>query len=101
MVAAIKREETENKDYVIEGSETITMHYVLVRYSNTFNPAPKISETPLGPKHFPGLFIPKLKTVGMMGAYFKDFKEDFIANETWNEPGKPTLTIETFRTTNH
>ena len=33
----------------------------------------------------------------MMGEYFKDFKEEFIANQTWSELGRPTLTIETFR----
>jgi hypothetical protein len=33
----------------------------------------------------------------MMGEYFKDFKEEFIADQTWKEIGRPTLTIETFR----
>ncbi len=32
-----------------------------------------------------------------MGEYFKDFKEEFIAEETWSAIGKPTRTIETFK----
>ncbi len=97
VVTAIKMDETENKDYVMQGTEAITMHDALVRYSTTFNPVLKISETPIGLIKFLGLFIPKFKIIGMMGDYFIDFKEEFIATETWQQLGKPTLTIETFK----
>jgi hypothetical protein len=46
---------------------------------------------------FLGIFIPNFKIIGMMGEYFKDFKEEFIAEETWSAIGKPTRTIETFK----
>lgn len=86
-----------NRDYVIQGLEAVAMHEALKRYSNTFQPNLKISETPIGVIKFLGLFIPKLKTVGMMGDYFKDFKEEFIGKSTWDELGKPMETIETFK----
>lgn len=97
VVKAMKENTGENKDYVMQGPEAITMHDALVRYSNTFSPPLKVSETPIGLIKLIGIFVPKFKIIGIMGEYFKDFKEEFIAEETWRELGKPTLTIETFR----
>lgn len=97
VVQAIKLNTAENKDYVMQGPEAISMHDALVRYSRTFSPPLKISETPIGLIKLIGLVVPKFKIIGMMGEYFKDFKEEFIADQTWSELGKPTLTIETFR----
>lgn len=97
VVNAVKNETEGNKDYVMQGAEAVTMHDALVRFSKTFSPSLKVSETPIGLIKFMGLFVPKFKIIGMMGEYFNDFKEDFIADQTWRELGKPTLTIETFR----
>ena len=85
-----------NKDYVMQGPEAITMHDALVRYSKIFSPPLKVSETPIAMIKFLGLFIPKFKIIGIMGEYFKDFKEEFIGQATWVELGKPKMTIETF-----
>lgn len=97
VVNAIKNESPENKNYIMQGPESITMHDALVRYSNTFSPPLKVSETPIGVIKLIGMFVPKFKIIGMMGEYFKDFKEEFIADQTWKEIGKPTLTIETYQ----
>lgn len=97
VVNAIKNESPENKNYIMQGPESITMHDALVRYSKTFSPPLKVSETPIGLIKFIGMFVPKFKIIGMMGEYFKDFKEEFIADQTWKEIGRPTLTIETYR----
>jgi uncharacterized protein YbjT (DUF2867 family) len=97
VVKAITTNTMMNKDYVMQGSEAITMHEALVRYSKTFSPNLKVSETPIGLIKFIGIFVPKFKIIGMMGEYFKDFKEEFIADQTWSELGRPILTIETFR----
>ena len=97
VVKAITTNTDINKDFIMQGPEAITMHDALLRYSKTFSPNLKISETPIGLIKFIGIFAPKLKIIGMMGEYFKDFKEEFIADQTWIELGKPTLTIETFK----
>jgi uncharacterized protein YbjT (DUF2867 family) len=97
VVKAMKENTAENKDYVMQGPEAITMHDALERYSRTFSPNLKISETPIGLIKFLGIFVPKFKIIGMMGEYFKDFKEEFIAEQTWSELGRPKITIETFR----
>lgn len=97
VVNAMKNDYEGNKDYVMQGPESITMHDALVRYSKTFSPNLKVSETPISLIKFIGVFVPKFKIIGMMGEYFKNFKEEFIADQTWNELGRPTLTIETFR----
>jgi hypothetical protein len=44
-----------------------------------------------------GIFVPKFKIIGMMGENFKVFKEEFFADETWNDLGKSTRNIETFK----
>jgi len=97
VINAIKNEGTENKDYIMQGPESITMHDALVRYSKTFSPPLKVSETPIKLIKIIGLLVSKFKIIGMMGEYFKDFKEEFIADQTWKEIGRPTLTIETYR----
>jgi uncharacterized protein YbjT (DUF2867 family) len=97
VVNAIKNASIENKDYVMQGPESITMHDALLRYSKSFSPPLKVSETSIELIKIIGLIVPKFKIIGMMGEYFKDFKEEFIAGQTWKEIGRPTLTIETFR----
>jgi uncharacterized protein YbjT (DUF2867 family) len=97
VVQALKQNTNENKDYIIQGNEPVTMHDALIRYAKTFSPALKVAEAPIGVLKFIGIFSPKFKTIGMMGEYFKDFKEEFVAEETWKELGKPIHTIETFR----
>lgn len=97
VVKAIELDETKNYDYVMQGPEAITMHDALVRFSKTYEPNLKLSETPIGLIQFLGLFNQKLKIIGMMGEYFKNFKEKLIAQPTWERLGKPTLTIETFK----
>jgi uncharacterized protein YbjT (DUF2867 family) len=97
VINAIKNKSIENKDYIMQGPESITMHDALVRFSMTFSPPLKVSETPIQLIKIIGLFIPKYKIIGMMGEYFTDFKEEFIADQTWKEIGRPILTIETYR----
>lgn len=97
VVNAMSKNLEGNQDYVIQGPEAITMHDALIRYSQSYTPPLKLSETPIGIIKFLGIFVPKFKIIGMMGEYFKDFKEEFIADETWNDIGKPTRTIETFK----
>lgn len=94
---AIERNDGANKDYIIQGPEAVTMHDALVRYSKTFEPPLQIAEAPVGMIKFIGIFSPKFKILGMMAEYFKDFKETFVAAETWAELGKPVMTIETFK----
>jgi uncharacterized protein YbjT (DUF2867 family) len=100
VVKAILQNMEGNKDYVIQGKEAITMHDALERYAQTFSPALKVAEAPIGLLKFLGFFIPKIKVAAMMGEYFKDFKEELVAEETWRELGKPTHTLETFRDKN-
>jgi uncharacterized protein YbjT (DUF2867 family) len=97
VVNAMSKNLEGNQDYVMQGPEAITMHDALIRYSQSFTPSLKLSETPICIIKFFGIFVPKLKIIGMMGEYFKDFKEEFIADQTWKEIGRPTLTIETYR----
>lgn len=97
VVNAMSKNLEGNQDYVMQGPEAITMHDALIRYSQSFTPPLKLSETPICIIKFLGIFFTKFKIIGMMGEYFKDFKEEFIADQTWSELGKPTLTIETFR----
>ncbi|MBD2769400.1 NAD(P)H-binding protein [Hymenobacter sp. BT664] len=86
-----------NKDYVMQGPEAVTMHEALVRYSRLFRPVLKVSEFPIRLIKAIGIVVPQFKLLGMMGDYFQDFKEEFIAEETWAELGRPERTIETFR----
>lgn len=99
VVRAMKREVQENKDYVMQGPEAVAMHDALLRYSRTFSPALSLNEVPISLVKFLGFFSNKFKILGMMGDYFQDFKEEFIAGTTWEELGRPELTIENFRET--
>ena len=97
VVNAMSKNLEGNQDYVMQGPEAITMHDALIRYSQSFTPPLKLSETPICIIKFLGIFFTKFKIIGMMGEYFKDFKEEFIADQTWKEIGRPILTIETYR----
>lgn len=97
VVEAMMHHTIGNKDYIMQGPEAVTMHDALVRYSKTFSPPLKVSETPISLIRLLGILVPKLRVIGMMGEYFKDYQERFIAEETWRELGRPNCTIETFR----
>lgn len=97
VVNSMRKNLEGNQNYVMQGPEAITMHDALIRYSQSFTPPLKLSETPIGIIKFLGIFVPKFKIIGMMGEYFKEFKEEFIADQTWDDLGKPTRTIETFK----
>lgn len=85
-----------NRDYAIQGPETLTMSEALHRYARCFSPVLKVRETPVGMLKFLGLFIPQLKAVGQMGDYFSTFQESFIGGPAWEELGKPGMRIEDF-----
>jgi uncharacterized protein YbjT (DUF2867 family) len=86
-----------NHDYAVQGPEAVSMHDALLRFSQTYDPPLKVRETPIGMLKFMGLFSKTFKMLGLMGDYFRDFEEKFVAQSTWDELYKPSIRIEDFR----
>ena len=84
------------KDYIMQGKEAITFEDALNRFANTHNPKLKVELAPIWLLKIIGLFNKDAKLASQVGAFFKNFKEEFRAEQTWKELGEPVYTIENF-----
>jgi uncharacterized protein YbjT (DUF2867 family) len=84
------------KDYVMQGEEAITFNDALTRYANTHHPKLKVQLVPIYLLKIIGIFNKEARIAAQMGAFFSNYKEEFKAEQTWKELGKPEYSIENF-----
>ena len=84
------------KDYIMQGKEAITFEDALTRYAAIHSPKLKVQMAPIWLLKIIGIFNKDARLAGKMGSFFSNFKEEFKADETWKELGKPVYTIENF-----
>lgn len=95
--AAFALDTDKSKDYYIQGTEAMTADQAAKIFVENYKKAPlKIASAPIGLLKIIGLFKPELKyVVGIMKA-LNEYPEKFLAKETWQELGKPTITIKEY-----
>ena len=86
----------ETKDYIMQGKEAITFEEALTRYANTFQPKLKLKLAPIWMLKFIGIFNKEARKAAQIGYFFSNYKEEFRAEQTWLELGKPQYTIDNF-----
>ncbi|MCG8581413.1 MAG: hypothetical protein MI866_15930 [Bacteroidales bacterium] len=85
------------KDYVMQGREAMTFEVALTRYANTQSPKLNVQLTPVWVLKIVGLFNKEARLAAQIGSIFSNYKEEFRAEQTWKELGKPQYDIESFR----
>lgn len=84
------------KDYIMQGKEAITFEQALKRYASTYTPNLKVQLAPIWVLKAIGIFNKQARMAAKMGHFFSNYKEEFRAQKTWNELGKPVYSIENF-----
>lgn len=85
-----------NKDYMMQGQEPLTFEQALTRHANSYEPSLKVQMAPSWLLKAIGIFNKDARFAGEMADFFKNYKEEFKAEQTWAELGKPEYTIDDF-----
>lgn len=97
VAAALQTEKTLNKEYAVQGLEALTMHEAAEKYVNSYTKNKlSIGTLPLWVMKVMGFFIPSLRFVANLMNVMLNNGEVFMAENTWEELGKPQITIEKF-----
>jgi uncharacterized protein YbjT (DUF2867 family) len=93
---AINNPKAINKHYAIQGQTGMTPQEVFKLFIENYDTRLKVKSFPLWMVKAIGLFSPKMKFLGHMFSYFDQTPDPFYADETWQELGKPTTTVQEF-----
>lgn len=94
---AINNPYATNRHYIIQGPELLTPQELFTRFTRAYDSPLKVQVFPLWLIRLIGLFNPEMRFLGHMFSYFGQTKvEPFQARSTWDELGKPTVTIEEY-----
>ena len=86
--------EGENREYTIQGTEALMMDEAVEIFVKHYKKQSlKIGKAPLGLLKFIGIFNPQLKYVSNILEVINNCNEKFDAQKTWEELGKPRLTV--------
>ena len=96
VVRAFKNFEAMPEHCPIQGPEGVTVRRALERFAKAYDPTLKIRVAPLWVMRLIGLFNPKMRFVAHLFAYFGNHEDPFFADQTWQELGRPTTTLEMF-----
>ncbi|HKJ42773.1 MAG TPA: NAD(P)H-binding protein, partial [Sunxiuqinia sp.] len=87
IVQAIDDAETYQKEFTVQGKEPLTFEQAGDIYRQVMNPELKIKHVPVDGEDG--------KFAVLMG-YYKNFKEEFVAQDTWEILGEPTTSAKQF-----
>ena len=88
---------TENKEYAVQGPQAFTIDEAVRAYVKAYNKSKlRIRTAPLGMLKFFGLFNQKMNYGWHIIEALNKYPETFVAQRTWDELGKPTITIQDF-----
>jgi uncharacterized protein YbjT (DUF2867 family) len=91
---ALKTENSINKVYSVQGLEALTMTEASKIYVDNYSSEKlSVANLPMGMAKFLALFIKPLKFVVPLMQVMNSNKETFEAQKTWDELGKPTITL--------
>jgi uncharacterized protein YbjT (DUF2867 family) len=93
---AINNPKAINKHYAIQGQTGLSPQEAFKLFIENYDKTLKVKSFPLWMVKAIGLFSPKMKFLGHMFSYFDNTPDPFYADETWQELGKPTTTVQEF-----
>jgi uncharacterized protein YbjT (DUF2867 family) len=97
VVNALKTEKSLNKEYAVQGIEALTMAEASKIYVDNYSSEKlSVANLPMGMAKFLALFVKPLKFVVPLMQLMNSNKETFEAQKTWDELGKPTITLSQF-----
>jgi hypothetical protein len=87
----------DNREYVIQGTEAYNWDEAAHIFINHYKKAPlKIMKAPVGMLKFFGRFSGKAEYGYKIVTALNNYPEQFEAERTWNELGKPVITLEEY-----
>lgn len=88
---------TGNREYVVQGGEPLTFESAATRFIAAYSKQKlSISKAPLGLLRFIGFFSTEMNYTWHILYALLNYEEQFEADATWRELGKPTMTIEDY-----
>lgn len=94
---ALNTEKSLNKEYPVQGIEALTMTEASKIYAdNCSTEKLSVANLPMGMAKFLALFVKPLKFVVPLMQVMNSNKEIFEAQTTWDELGKPTITLNKY-----
>lgn len=94
---AFKTEKSLNKAYPVQGIEPYTMKEAATVYANNYTKEKlSVGNMPMGMVKFMSIFMSQLKFTVKLMTIMNNNIEKFEAQSTWDELGKPQITIEKF-----
>jgi uncharacterized protein YbjT (DUF2867 family) len=96
VATSLKRDDHENHEYSIQGLEGFTSDEAAKIFVTNANEKLNIVNTPLGIVKFFGLFSNQAAYGANIITAINNYPEQFQSQKTWNELGKPSLTLEQF-----
>ena len=94
---AFKTEKSLNKEYVVQGTEPFTMKEAATIYVKNYTKEKlSVGNLPMVLVKFLAIFMSPLKFVAKFTPVLNNNIETFEARNTWDELGKPQITIEKF-----
>jgi hypothetical protein len=88
---------SENKEYTVQGPEAFTADEAVAEFVRHYKKENlTISKAPLPLLKFLGLFKQKFHYGAHIVEALNNYPEKFEAEQTWNELGKPVITIKDF-----
>lgn len=96
-VAAAFKNQYVNREYYIQGPEAFTADDAVKEFIKHYKKSKlSISKAPLGIIKFFGLFSTKMNYGGHILDALNNYPETFLAQNTWDELGKPETTIKKY-----
>jgi uncharacterized protein YbjT (DUF2867 family) len=96
VVKAFEHPETMPENCPVQGPEAISVKDALQQFVKNYDPTLKIRIAPVWVMRVIGLFNEKMKFVAHLFAYFGNHEDPFYAQQTWDDFGKPTITLGSF-----
>jgi uncharacterized protein YbjT (DUF2867 family) len=93
---AIRSERAANRTYVVQGKYPVSMKHAIIRFNSAYDPTRSLLRVPRPLLAAAGFIRPQASyLLGLLEFTFK-FATGFHAEETFEELGEPTLTIEDY-----
>ena len=97
VVAAVNDPRANNRHYVVQGPELLTVQHAVDRFKAVYNPKLKIKTLPLFVAKLLGFLNAEIAFLAHIYGGFNQFNdEEFNAKDTWDDLGKPQITAEEF-----
>jgi uncharacterized protein YbjT (DUF2867 family) len=97
VVNALQNDNSGNKEYVVQGPEAFTTDAAVKEFAKHYTKASlKITRAPVGLIRFLGRFSQKFNYGFHILEALNNYPEKFEATNTWEELGKPTISLRQF-----